>query len=180
MKLIASGFARCTTVTQLLGCNTLTLSNAPVTCVVLGECAVFHAGQGLSSVAIGYYAGYYCQGACAVAIGQGAGCHIQGTCAVAIGTYAGSLCQSSLSVAIGSNAGYSNQGSNSVAIGSHAGNTCQPAHTIILNATGNGLNGCAGQTCRTYIKPVRGSSSPGAGFYQMYYNPTTGEMIYHT
>jgi len=147
--------------------------------VAIGDSAAYFC-QGHYAVAVGPAAGYQNQGNLSVAIGFGAGGQSQGTAAVAIGCHTGCINQGNNAVAIGSNAGYSNQGSNSVAIGSHAGNTCQPAHTIILNATGNGLNGCAGQTCRTYIKPVRGSSSPGAGFYQMYYNPTTGEMIYHT
>ena len=77
------------------------------------------------------------------------------------------------------------QGANSIALGAYAGegNTnAQSPNTIILNATGTGVDGVASQPNRFYVKPVRNGGSSGlpAGFYQMAYNPTTGEIVYYT
>jgi hypothetical protein len=117
-------------------------------------------------VAIGQNAGggVALQGDDAVAIGHGAGENTQGTQSVAIGLYAGQTSQGQLAVAIGTNAGRTSQGNNS----------------IILNATSANLNQTTANTFT--VKPVRNGGSSGlpAGFYQMAYNPTTGEIVYYT
>jgi hypothetical protein len=99
-----------------------------------------------------------------VAIGTSAGQNTQGVEAVAIGSYAGADTQGLAAVAIGASAGYTNQGNNS----------------IIINATGANLNQTTANTFT--VKPVRNGGSSGlpAGFYQMAYNPTTGEIVYYT
>jgi hypothetical protein len=49
-----------------------------------------------------------------------------------------------------------------------------------MNATGAALNQTTANTFT--VKPVRNGGSSGlpAGFYQMAYNPTTGEIVYYT
>jgi hypothetical protein len=83
-------------------------------------------------------------------------------------------------VAIGHWAGQSGQGIQAVAIGFSAGRTSQGNNSIILNATGANLNQTTANTFT--VKPVRNGGSSGlpAGFYQMAYNPTTGEIVYYT
>jgi len=130
-----------------------------------------------------------------VSIGASAGGVSQGTQAVAIGTNAGGSYQSTDAVAIGVGAGKNAQGYSSVAIGAFAGQgvqggtgNAQADNTIILNATGNPVNGVANQTNSFYVAPVRGVTSTGSwsnpthqlpsGFYMVAYNPTTKEFIY--
>jgi hypothetical protein len=83
-------------------------------------------------------------------------------------------------VAIGYAAAQINQGASAVAIGFYAGQTSQANNSIILNATGSALNQTTANTFT--VKPVRNGGSSGlpAGFYQMAYNPTTGEIVYYT
>ena len=144
-------------------------------------------GQVAKGIAIGRQAGETTQGNHAVAVGWSSGNDTQGSDAVAIGTFAGSTTQQSGAIAIGDNAGrtsqgtngiaigiYSgnnNQGANSIAIGKFAGLTNQSAGSIILNATGSILDAT---TTGTFIKPVRNVSTA----YQLFYNPTTGEISY--
>lgn len=107
-----------------------------------------------------------------IALGQNAGYTNQCSCTIAIGRCAGNTCQGSYAVAIGTYAGYNNQSSN----------------TIIINATGEQLNGVACQTNSFYVKPVRQVTSCNpwsnptntlpTGFYSMAYNPVTNEIIY--
>jgi hypothetical protein len=136
--------------------------------------------QGQNSVAVGYEAAVNYQGAASSAFGANAGGNYQGACAVAIGVCAGNQYQGSGAVALGSDAGQAYQGANSIAIGKSAGsNGCSSGintGTIIINATGAVLIGT--YTNALYIKSIRhpGSSVP-SGFYPMYYNPTTGEIV---
>jgi hypothetical protein len=132
------------------------------------------------AVAFGSGAGTISQGFFAVAVGQGAGYNGQGNAAVAIGSDAGGISQGLNAVAVGAGAGYTGQGINAVAIGIQAGYTNQGANSIILNATGATLNQTTANTFT--VKPVRNGGSSGlpAGFYQMAYNPTTGEIVYYT
>jgi hypothetical protein len=83
-------------------------------------------------------------------------------------------------VAVGRQAGQNSQGAFSVAVGRQAGQTSQANNSIILNATGSALNQTTANTFT--VKPVRNGGSSGlpAGFYQMAYNPTTGEIVYYT
>lgn len=132
------------------------------------------------AVAIGPVAGNTNQNFNAVAVGYASGALNQGQNAVAIGVSAGYDKQQDYAVAIGNGAGQVNQGTNSVAIGRFAGTATQSTGTIILNATGVALNGVAGQQNSFYVKPVRKVTSAilPAGFLNMAYNPTTGEIIY--
>ena len=158
-------------------------------------------GQGGDAIAIGYNAGTTSQGNAAVAIGQLAGQTSQNGGAIAIGFHAGLDSQSISAVAIGGEAGQSNQGQYAVAIGDLAGNTSQGLaavaigalagetsqgnNSIIINATNAALNQTTANTFT--VKPVRAvasvtfaaptSGSVPAGFFPMYYNPTTGEII---
>jgi hypothetical protein len=131
---------------------------------------------GGQTVNIGYFTGNIGQGRWATAIGEGAGQTNQGTRAFALGTAAGQTNQGSDAVALGSSAGYNNQGQYSIAIGNSAGYTTASDRTIILNASGSPLN--SDRTDAFFVKPVRAVTSVPAGFKQVYYNPTTGEMVY--
>jgi hypothetical protein len=99
---------------------------------------------------------------------------------VALGDSAGQNSQGVYSVAIGYAAAQINQGASAVAIGFYAGQTSQANNSIVLNATGSALNQTTANTFT--VKPVRNGGSSGlpAGFYQMAYNPTTGEIVYYT
>lgn len=80
----------------------------------------------------------------------------------------GSLISSS-NVALGNFAGYNNQAVNAVAIGAYAG-YYQPANSIVLNATGNVING---NVAGLFVSPIRTDS---AGTLMLVYNPTTSEV----
>jgi hypothetical protein len=88
--------------------------------------------------------------------------------------------QGNSAIAIGNFAGNSSQGTYAIAIGANAGDVNQANNSIILNATGSALNQTTANTFT--VKPVRNGGSSGlpAGFYQMAYNPTTGEIVYYT
>ena len=136
--------------------------------------------QGEYAVAVGAGAGYDAQGNAAVAVGAGAGATFQGLHAVAIGTDAGATSQANRAVAVGYLAGGTAQGNSAVAIGYYAGELNQGNNSIIINATGTDLQQTTANTFT--VKPVRNGGSSGlpAGFYQMAYNPTTGEIVYYT
>jgi hypothetical protein len=140
----------------------------------------FEAGenlQGDNCIAIGSFAGYTGQAQSSVAIGFEAGLNSQGGLfgsSIAIGNNAGYTGQKESSIAIGKLAGYIGQGANSIAIGNQAGyntSTSQAANTIILNATGQPLNG--GQT-GLYVAPIRLDS----GGLPLVYNTTSKEITY--
>jgi hypothetical protein len=138
-------------------------------------------GQGGAAISIGLNAGgNTTQGTHAVAIGSSAGYDAQGISSVAIGEGAGANTQGDSAVAVGRQAGQNSQGAFSVAVGRQAGQTSQANNSIILNATGSALNQTTANTFT--VKPVRNGGSSGlpAGFYQMAYNPTTGEIVYYT
>jgi hypothetical protein len=72
---------------------------------------------------------------------------------------------------------YGRQGEDSIAIGSYAGRSVQHDNSVIINATGIEVNSAG--TATTVVKPLRqvaGGSIP-LGFYQVAWNPTTGELI---
>lgn len=104
---------------------------------------------------------------------------VNGPVKIALGQFSG-LSQQVYSMAIGFSAGQFEQGYQSVAIGYAAGNWYQNDNTIILNATDGALNSTS--TSSFYVKPIRHitNGSLPSGFYNMAYNPTTGEIIYWT
>jgi hypothetical protein len=136
--------------------------------------------QGTNSVAIGSGAAATSQGASSVAIGAGAGTNSQGVSAVAVGQGAGGGGQSAGAVALGSGAGQVSQGVNAIAIGINAAAVLgQAANSIVINATGVSVDNTT--TGSLMIKPVRNGGSTGSlppGFFNMAYNPTTGEIVY--
>ena len=156
----------------------------PVT-IALGQDAG-QGGQAMSAIALGQYAGQSGQGVAAISIGLYASGNDtgnvtpQGVYAVAIGSGAGYDAQREFSVAVGASAGSLNQGICAVAIGNAAGVSNQGNNSIIINATGANLNQTTANTFT--VKPVRNGGSSGlpAGFYQMAYDPTTGEIVYYT
>lgn len=125
------------------------------------------------SVAIGANAGQYNQIE-AVAVGNAAGQYYQGTQAVAIGYLAGNYYQAAYSIAIGTET--DTTGTNSIAIGYRA--IAATSSTVILNATGDLFTST--QANSFFVKPIRHivNGSLPSGFYNMAYNPTTGEIIY--
>lgn len=145
--------------------------------VAIGDFAA-NSGQGTYSVAIGGNAGQTNQTGFAVAVGPSAGNLNQGESSVGVGEAAGYSNQGDFAVAIGFSAARNGQGENAIALGKNAGYSNQHDNSIILNASGSSLN--SDGTGRFFVKPVRevATGSPPAGFYQVYYNPTTGEFIY--
>ena len=129
-----------------------------------------HTGQGTDTVAIGHYAGSTDQRPNAVAIGLEAGKDTQGQGSIAIGDSAGELTQNDFSVAIGYHAGSTNQGRMAVAIGTSAGASSQPDNSIMINASGLGLNGTISNAF--YVDPIRENS----GTSLLTYNPATKEI----
>lgn len=145
--------------------------------------------QGNFCVAIGSNAGQTSQLDYAVSVGVGTGGSSQGNRSVAIGSGAAQLSQGADAVAIGYDAAINSQGASSIAIGRYAGSNSvvstlsapQAANSIILNATGSFLSNATASSC--VIKPIRGDTTANltsAGFKQLYYNPTTGELCYTT
>lgn len=109
--------------------------------------------------------------------------------AISIGSYANSgtsgvnlgyrCCQSgtigSGIVAVGTNCAAVGIGNNSIAVGFKASElTALPANSIVFNATG--LN-YSPTTAGMFVKPIRGVSSV-TGLKQLYYDATTGELVY--
>lgn len=138
------------------------------------------ASQGNFAVAIGGCAGALSQALGAIALGYFAGNGTQGSAAIAIGGGAGSSAQGACAVALGQSAGISGQGVEALALGSQAGTTNQAACSIVINASGAPLENTVSGT--TVIAPVRNAGSSGlpAGFCQVAYNPTTGELVYYS
>ena len=139
----------------------------------------FEAGnyiQQTSAIAIGKQSGTTNQGENGIAIGELAGWNTQSTRCIAIGRNAGGSYQADDAIAIGSGAGITNQGVESIAIGSLAGKNYQARNSICINATGIELNNQTQNSC--VIKPIRNETNL-SGFLQLYYNPTTGELVYN-
>jgi len=95
---------------------------------------------------------------------------------ITLGGFAGSTGQGNNSVALGYFAGSSNLGEESIAIGHNAGVNGTVGNTIILNATGNPLNG--GSTGGTFVAPVRDLATVTTGFSMLGYNYLTNEVAY--
>jgi hypothetical protein len=164
--------------------------------IAMGWNAASYPNSGPNGIALGQYAGW-CQNTGSIAIGYQAGINgfqlgpykiSSGTNVIAIGYNAGQV-QYSNAIAIGATSGGGNgqspQGANSIAIGNLAGsapalNFGQAANSIILNATGVALT--TATTSSFIVKPIRQvvNGSLPTGFYNMAYNPTTGEIIYWT
>jgi hypothetical protein len=69
------------------------------------------------------------------------------------------------------------QGTNAIAIGAYAARYSQYANSIVINATGSELKSAGpGTLVVQSLRQVTGGSIP-TGFYQVAWNPTTGEMI---
>ena len=72
---------------------------------------------------------------------------------------------------------YGRQGTNALAIGAYAAHRTQHANSIVINATGSELKSAgSGTTVIQTLRQVTGGSIP-TGFYQVAWNPTTGELI---
>jgi len=137
-----------------------------------------HAGefdQKVSAIAIGPLAGQTDQGSGSIALGTQAGQTGQNRASVAIGAAAGCFRQGEFAISIGYHSGVVSQGQHSIAIGAGAGRERQEDNTIILNATGNELDGVIGNTGAFYVAPIRKAQS---GNYVMNYDPDTFEMTY--
>jgi hypothetical protein len=143
--------------------------------VALGDLAGA-VSQGSASVAVGKNSGELRQSFNSVAIGHEAGKMDQKEFSTAIGYRAGSEDQGEYTIALGEQAGYVRQGQNSIAIGREAGTYEQPPRTIMINASGLSLNSTT--TDALFIKPIRNETDI-SGFLQLYYNPTTGELVYN-
>jgi len=69
------------------------------------------------------------------------------------------------------------QGTNAIAIGAYAASKTQFPNSIVINSTGNDLASAGSNTLVVKtLRQVTGGSIP-TGFYQVAWNPTTGEMI---
>jgi len=132
--------------------------------------------QGNNSVAIGNQAGCNTQFSNSVAIGNEAGRQNQYEYSVAIGNQAGRFYQGPYATAIGYQAGCNAQGDYSIAIGYKAGYDAQETRTIILNATGEALNGVGAQERSFYVKPIRNAT----GLNSLFYDVDSGEITYDT
>ena len=72
---------------------------------------------------------------------------------------------------------YGYQGANAIAIGAYAGASVQHPNSVIINASGTEVNSAGtGTLVIQSLRQVSGGSIP-SGFYQVAWNPTTGEMI---
>ena len=132
--------------------------------------------QGWASTALGHHAGQYNQSSVAVAIGASAGQTSQGQAAVAIGRFAGGYQQNNKAIAIGRYSGNYQQGTNSIAIGEYAGQNSQAAYSIVLNASGNALNG---GTSGFFVNPIAYTETQDATYDGlMFYNSNTKEVRY--
>jgi len=102
----------------------------------------------------------------------------QGGNSVAIGAGAGVLNQGENCIAVGTNVGVSNQGEGAIAIGVNAGVTSQHPYSICINADPNTILDST-QSSSLFINPVRGLSADQlAASAPLYYNPTSGEIVY--
>jgi len=141
--------------------------------IAIGSVAGY-SGQGQRSVAIGPFAGYTTQGGQSVAVGDSAGKTNQAADSISVGNQSGFQNQKSGAIAIGTRAGYVDQGENSIAIGNRAGAFTQPPNSIILSASGNFTSPA---TSGFFVTPVRQPTAVPSGFYPLYWNPTSGEII---
>jgi hypothetical protein len=132
--------------------------------------------QQTDSIAIGHGAGKYNQGESSIAIGHLAGYTGQGGGCLAFGNSAGELNQSNHCIAIGSQAGKTGQGEYALAIGHVAGYSNQADHTIIINATGDIVNGTPGQSRSFYVAPIREDNTTTT-LVGLGYNPETYEIV---
>jgi len=180
------------TVNGTFNCNgTATIGNLYVTDakIHLGSSAG-NSSQANRTIAIGVSAGNLAQADGGIAIGANAGGYQQNSQlgnAIAIGHGAGRFGQEAGAIAIGLLAGTTlsspttaRQGEDSIAIGARAGststaNTSQPDNSIVINATGTDLNANIANTF--FVKPIRGVASI-VGLNQLYYNSSTGEIVY--
>ena len=144
-------------------------------------CNAGHCSQGQNpncqpggAIAIGYQAGQQFQGCSSIGIGSQAGALFQNNCSVAIGSRAGQSAQQSNAIAIGTQAGYTGQGPYAIAVGAYSGHCSQANNSIILNATGNILNGSSANAL--YIAPIRYDTANTANV--LYYNISTKEITY--
>jgi hypothetical protein len=150
---------------------------AGIRSVSIGMNSGFNSTGTTRQVAIGEYAGANCtgtEGDYAVSIGYISG-NSQGDESVCIGYLAGdSSGDQSVSVGKFANA----TGANGIAIGSSALATGD--RSIVINASGSALTGATNDTFN--VKPVRNAGTSGlpAGFFQVAYNPTTGEFVYYS
>ena len=72
---------------------------------------------------------------------------------------------------------YARQGINAIAIGAYAASKTQFPNSIVINATGSDLASAGSDTLVIKsLRQVTGGTIP-TGFYQVAWNPTTGEMI---
>lgn len=156
------------------------------TATVDGTAIGYIANAQNSGVALGYNAVANTQGVAlgrdaragvnGVSVGYPAGQLTPGANTTIVGYFAGYNTAGANSVAIGMNAGRTNLGANSIAIGTNAGYTNQAANSIVINATGANLDNTTGNSL--VVKPVRAVTDV-TGFKQLYYNPTTGEIVYY-
>jgi hypothetical protein len=109
-----------------------------------------------------------------IAIGYVAGTGGQGAHSIAIGGNVAQGAQAEGGVGLGYAAAQYSQGLNAVAIGSFAGNNGQHDNSIVINASGNSLNGNA--YSGLYIDPIRSAS----GASSLFYDATTKEITYDT
>ena len=149
-------------------------------CIAIGYRAGGTQQQG-GSVAIGLNAGMDGQQQTAVAIGANAGNYSQRGNSIAIGNKAGANVQGRFNlegnnIAIGYEAGNDNQAPHAIAIGYQAGKSYQAPNSICINATGIQLDNQTENSC--VIKPIRNETNI-SGFLQLYYNPSTGELVYN-
>jgi hypothetical protein len=131
---------------------------------------------GTGAVSIGYNTSNNGQGPNSVAIGYNISqAGTQGSYSVAIGNNAGGFLQTGQSaVAIGNQAGFNQTASNAIAIGYLAG-YWQSASSIVLNATGNNLNG---NVPGFFVAPVRNDATTANIGNVVMYNTTTNEFTY--
>jgi hypothetical protein len=146
-------------------------------------CNALKSVSGLSNIGIGVNAGPSAN-SYNVFIGGNAGYGATTNGNVCVGNDAGmSVNLNHNTVCIGANAGQGGAGYSSICLGYNASNTSPlPSYSIVLNATGSGLNPTV-QGC--YISSIAGVSSTGltpasststgalAGYGMVVYNPTT-------
>ena len=150
-------------------------------CIAIGRGAGGTNGQGVTAIAIGATAGANAQGVNCLAIGANSGSLLQKENSIAIGYGAGQERQGAFNntgngIAIGYEAGNTEQGTNAIAIGYKAGKFYQANQSICINATGDNLD--AQTENSLFIKPIRNETNI-SGFLQLYYNPSTGELVYN-
>jgi hypothetical protein len=149
------------------------LNNQSTGCVAIGHDAG-QTSQKHFCVALGGNAGQTNQDIAAVAVGYDAGLTSQSIRAVAVGEKAGKNTQGVETVAIGYLAGQETQGNSSVCIGSRAGQNGCDANNIIINGSGNALNGSPGG--KLFIKPIYLSNVVTPTRRLLYYNNDSGEV----